>query len=304
MENDSDRIKLMNSLLLSMPGSPIIYYGDEIGMGDNIYVGDRNGVRTPMQWSPDRNAGFSRADPQRLFLPPIMDAVYGYQAVTWKRRRATPPRCSTGCAACWPCGVRPSVRTRPIDLSQAGQPQGTRLYSRNRGRGDPMRRQCLAHREPVELDLKRFRGRVPVEMLGRTAFPPIGELPYLLTLSAYGFYWFRLATATSIYPSGMRTRSLPTISRCLCCSMAGPAFSATGWCDGESPWHRKCGNSSRAKRSALPRIAALVRRQERAVPAPQLFFRLRALADAHGHLAGRSVQRRQAPRKPRLPFSR
>ena len=81
MENDFDRIKLMNSLLLSMPGSPIIYYGDEIGMGDNIFLGDRNGVRTPMQWSPDRNAGFSRADPQRLYLPPIMDAVYGYEAV-------------------------------------------------------------------------------------------------------------------------------------------------------------------------------------------------------------------------------
>ncbi len=81
MENDRDRIELMNSLLLSMPGSPIIYYGDEIGMGDNIFLGDRNGVRTPMQWSPDRNAGFSRADPQRLYLPPIMDPIYGYQAV-------------------------------------------------------------------------------------------------------------------------------------------------------------------------------------------------------------------------------
>src|SRR5262249_50692039 len=81
MQNDPDRIKLMYSLLLSMPGSPIIYYGDEIGMGDNIYLGDRNGVRTPMQWSPDRNAGFSKADPQRLYLPPIMDPIYGYEAV-------------------------------------------------------------------------------------------------------------------------------------------------------------------------------------------------------------------------------
>ena len=81
MDNEIDKIKLMNSLLLSMPGSPIIYYGDEIGMGDNFFLGDRNGVRTPMQWSPDRNAGFSRADPQRLYLPPIMDPVYGYGAV-------------------------------------------------------------------------------------------------------------------------------------------------------------------------------------------------------------------------------
>ena len=90
MENDQDRIKLMNSMLLSMPGSPIIYYGDEIGMGDNIYLGDRDGVRTPMQWSPDRNAGFSRADPQRLYLPPIMDAIYGYEAVNVEAQQREP----------------------------------------------------------------------------------------------------------------------------------------------------------------------------------------------------------------------
>ena len=90
MENDSTAIKLMNSLLLSMPGSPIIYYGDEIGMGDNIYLGDRNGVRTPMQWSPDRNAGFSRADPQRLYLPPIMDPIYGYEAVNVEAQMREP----------------------------------------------------------------------------------------------------------------------------------------------------------------------------------------------------------------------
>ena len=103
MENDRERIKLMNSLLLSMPGSPIIYYGDEIGMGDNIFLGDRNGVRTPMQWSPDRNAGFSHADPQRLYLPPIMDAVYGYEAVNVEAQARDPRRCSTGCGACWRC---------------------------------------------------------------------------------------------------------------------------------------------------------------------------------------------------------
>jgi len=90
MDNDPDRIKLLNSLLLSLPGSPIIYYGDEIGMGDNFYLGDRNGMRTPMQWSPDRNAGFSRADPQRLYLPPIMDPVYGYQAVNVEAQSREP----------------------------------------------------------------------------------------------------------------------------------------------------------------------------------------------------------------------
>ena len=112
MDNDRTRIELMNSLLLSMPGSPIIYYGDEIGMGDNIYLGDRNGVRTPMQWSPDRNAGFSRADPQRLYLPPIMDPVYGYEAVNveaqtrdprsllnWMKRMLARAQASTGASA-------------------------------------------------------------------------------------------------------------------------------------------------------------------------------------------------------------
>ena len=143
MENDPDRIKLMNSLLLSMPGSPIIYYGDEIGMGDNIYLGDRNGVRTPMQWSPDRNAGFSRADPQRLYLPPIMDPIYGYEAVNveaqprdpssllnWMRRMLADAQ---GAA-------RPSAAARSRFL-QPGQPQGARLPARVRRRGDPVRGQ-------------------------------------------------------------------------------------------------------------------------------------------------------------------
>ncbi len=194
MENDPDRIKLMNSLLLSMPGSPIIYYGDEIGMGDNIFIGDRNGVRTPMQWSPDRNAGFSRADPQRLYLPPIMDAVYGYAAVNveaqlrdpssllhWMRRMLAVRRQSRafgrGRLAFLKAGNRKVLAyLRELDGEAI-------LCVANLGRSA----------QPVELDLRRYRGRVPVEMLGRTAFPPIGELPYLLTLPAHGFYWFRLA---------------------------------------------------------------------------------------------------------------
>jgi maltose alpha-D-glucosyltransferase/alpha-amylase len=195
MENDPERIRLMNSLLLSMPGSPIVYYGDEIGMGDNIYLGDRNGVRTPMQWSPDRNAGFSRADPQRLFLPPIMDPIYGFESVN----------------------VEAQQRDPSSQLNWMKRMLATRKHSQAFGRGKlsflrPGNRKVLAYlreygdeailcvanlartAQPVELDLKRFKGRVPVEMLGRTSFPPIGELPYLLTLPAHGFYWFRLAT--------------------------------------------------------------------------------------------------------------
>jgi maltose alpha-D-glucosyltransferase/alpha-amylase len=195
MENDPQRIRLMNSLLLSMPGSPILYYGDEIGMGDNIYLGDRNGVRTPMQWSPDRNAGFSRADPQRLFLPPIMDPIYGYEAVN----------------------VEAQARDPSSQLNWMKHMLAVRRMSHAFGRGKltflrPGNRKILAYireledeailcvanlartAQPVELDLKRFKGRVPIEMLGRTAFPPLGELPYMLTLPAHGFYWFRLAT--------------------------------------------------------------------------------------------------------------
>jgi len=194
MENDPERIKLMNSLLLSMPGSPILYYGDEIGMGDNIYLGDRDGVRTPMQWRPERNGGFSRADPQRLYLQPIMDPIYGYEAVN----------------------VEAQVRDPASLLNWTKRMLATRKTSRAFGRGGltflrPGNRKVLAYlrelegeailcvanlsrtAQPVELDLRKYAGRVPVELLGRTAFPPIGERFYLLTLPAYAFYWFKLA---------------------------------------------------------------------------------------------------------------
>jgi maltose alpha-D-glucosyltransferase / alpha-amylase len=194
LENDPERIKLMNSLLLSMPGSPIIYYGDEIGMGDNFYIGDRNGVRTPMQWSPDRNAGFSRADPQRLYLPPIMDSIYGYESVNveaqerdrasllnWMKRllqiRTTSHAFGRGSLQF----VRPGNRKVLVYLRQFGE--DTILCVANLARSA----------QPVEIDLAAHKGAVPIELLGQTPFPPIGDLPYLLTLSGYGFYWFRLS---------------------------------------------------------------------------------------------------------------
>jgi maltose alpha-D-glucosyltransferase / alpha-amylase len=197
LERDRRRIELMNSLLLSMPGTPVIYYGDEIGMGDNIHLGDRNGVRTPMQWSPDRNGGFSRADPAGLVLPPIMDPLYGYGAVNveaqardshsllnWTRRML-------------------AVRSRHPAL---GRGTLTFLYPRNRKILAYLREYqdetllCvanLAHSpQAVELDLSTFIGRVPVELNAGTVFPPIGELTYLLTLPPYGFYWFVLGKAS------------------------------------------------------------------------------------------------------------
>ena len=199
LENDPDRIKLMNSLLLSMPGSPIIYYGDEIGMGDNIYLGDRNGVRTPMQWSPDRNAGFSRADPQRLFLPPIMDPIYGFEAVNVEAQSRDPSSLLN-----W---MRRMLAVRR-HLRPFGRGKLTLLHPGNRKILAYLREYedeavlCVANlsrsAQPVELDLSRFRGRVPVELMGRAGFPPIGDLPYLLTLHGHGFFWFRLAQDTEV----------------------------------------------------------------------------------------------------------
>jgi len=195
MENDMDRIKLMNSLLLSMPGSPALYYGDEIGMGDNIFLGDRNGVRTPMQWSPDRNAGFSRADPQRLYLPPIMDPVYGFEAVNVEAQAREP-----GSLLNWTrrlLAVRKTSKAFGRGKLTFLKPGNRKILAYLRELGDEAVL-CVANlarsAQPVELELARLRGRVPVELMGRTAFPPIGELPYLLTLPACGFYWFRLAT--------------------------------------------------------------------------------------------------------------
>ncbi|MEO8303891.1 MAG: maltose alpha-D-glucosyltransferase [Betaproteobacteria bacterium] len=202
LENDVARIKLMNSLLLSMPGSPVLYYGDEIGMGDNIYLGDRDGVRTPMQWRPERNAGFSRADPQRLYLPPVMDAIYGYEAVNveaqqreassllnWTRRMLS---------------VRASSAAFGRGKLSILKPGNRKIFAYLREYGDEIML-CVANlgrsAQPVELDLARFKGRVPVEMLGRTPFPPIGDLPYLLTLAGHGFLWFRFATREDDMPA-------------------------------------------------------------------------------------------------------
>src|SRR5450631_756213 len=193
MDNDRRKIELMNSLLLSFPGTPIIYYGDEIGMGDNIYLGDRNGVRTPMQWSPDRNGGFSRADPARLYVPTIMDPVYGYEAVNVEAQSRS---LSSLLSA--------TKRLISVRKSTLAFGRGTMTFIR------PANRCVLAYirkyrdevilcvatlprsAQATELDLSPWKDRVPLEMLGRTKFPAIGELPYMITLAPYGFYWFQL----------------------------------------------------------------------------------------------------------------
>ncbi|WP_267428383.1 maltose alpha-D-glucosyltransferase [Methylobacterium sp. GC_Met_2] len=198
LENDRRKIELMKSLVLSMPGTPVLYYGDEIGMGDNIYLGDRDGVRTPMQWSPDRNGGFSRANPQRLFLPAIQDPIYGFDAINveaqtqaqtsllnWTRRMI-------------------AIRNNSVALGRGTiqflYPSNRKVLAWIREHEDE-RVLCVANlsRAPqaVQLDLSELRTAVPIELTGGTEFPPIGDLPYLLTLPSYGFYWFSLSAAQS-----------------------------------------------------------------------------------------------------------
>ncbi|MGH7371894.1 MAG: maltose alpha-D-glucosyltransferase, partial [Candidatus Methylomirabilales bacterium] len=191
--NHHRRIELMNGLLLSLPGTPVIYYGDEIGMGDNIYLGDRNGVRTPMQWSADRNAGFSRANPQRLHLPIIIDPEYHYEAVNVEAQQTNPH------SRLWWMRRVIALRKR---FKAFGHGSLEFLHPENRKVLAFLRRyrdECilvLANLSRfvhcVELDLSAFKGMVPVEMFGRTEFPRIGEQPYFFTLGPHTFYWFAL----------------------------------------------------------------------------------------------------------------
>jgi len=204
LERDRRRVQLLNSLLLSMPGTPTLYYGDEIGMGDNIYLGDRDGVRTPMQWSIDRNGGFSRADPARLVLPPIQDPLYGYLSVNvetqsddphsllnWTKRMLT---------------VRNRQKTFGRGTLKMLSPTNRRIlaylreYTGPDGASDTVL--CVANvssaAQAAELDLSMLAGLVPVEMLGGSAFPPISQQPYQLTLPPYGYYWFQLAPAAQM----------------------------------------------------------------------------------------------------------
>jgi len=196
--NDVRRIELLIGLLFSFPGTPFLYYGDEIGMGDNLYLGDRNGVRTPMQWTGDRNAGFSKADPGHLYSPVITDPVYGYQSVNVEGQDS-----DTASLLHW---MRNMVRLRRLfkvfgrGTIEFLQPANEKVLVYVRRFNDDVIL-CVANlsrtAQPAELDLRMFAGMIPVEMLGYTEFPAIGELPYFLTLGPYGFYWFELQRGRS-----------------------------------------------------------------------------------------------------------
>jgi maltose alpha-D-glucosyltransferase/alpha-amylase len=209
MDNNRRKIELLNSLLMSLIGSPVLYYGDEIGMGDNVFLGDRNGVRTPMQWSPDRNAGFSRADPQRLYLPPVMDPVYGYEAVNVEAQTRSPYSLLNWMRRL--IGVRKAHKALSRGRLRFIRPGNRRILVYLREHDDEVIL-CVANlsrsSQPVEVDLREYNRRIPVELIGNTAFPPIGELPYLLTLPAWGFYWFAL-TADAAYPRWHAERPVP-----------------------------------------------------------------------------------------------
>src|ERR1700722_11774159 len=214
LEHDRRRVELMNSLLFSMHGTPVIYYGDEIGMGDNIHLGDRDGVRTPMQWSPDRNGGFSRASPADLVLPPVMDSVYGYNALNVEAQSADQHSLLN-----WTRRML-AVRKRHKAFGRGAQ---NFLYPGNRkilaylrqyqtAEGEEENILCVYNlsrtAQAVELELPNFAGRVPVDLLGGSGFPPIGQLTYLLTMPPYGFYWFILASEAAL-PSWHIPASVP-----------------------------------------------------------------------------------------------
>ena len=199
VERDRRRIELLHSLLLSMPGTPTLYYGDEIGMGDNLFLGDRHGVRTPMQWSIDRNGGFSRADPASLALPPIMDPLYGFQTVNVESQVVDPHSLLNWTRRM--LAVRKQQKAFGRGTLKMLAPTNRRIFAYLREytgpEGDHELILCVANlsrsAQAVELDLAAYAGKVPVEMIGGSSFPPIGQLSYLLTLPPYGFYWFLLA---------------------------------------------------------------------------------------------------------------
>jgi maltose alpha-D-glucosyltransferase/alpha-amylase len=187
------QIELLVSLIMSMPGSPVLYYGDEINMGDNIYLGDRDGVRTPMQWSPDRNAGFSRADPERLYAQPVLNPVSSYQAINVEAQERLP-----NSLLLWMKRLINLRRRNPVfgrgslDLLEPANTRVLAYLREHAGQAVLVVNNLSRFAQPVELDLGRFRGWTPVEMFGHTRFRPIAETPYVVTMAPHGFLWFSL----------------------------------------------------------------------------------------------------------------
>lgn len=193
MGNDRRRIELLNALLFSLPGTPVLYYGDEIGMGDNVFLGDRNGVRTPMQWSSDKNAGFSRANPQGLFLPVVVDPEYHFESVNVEAHQSNPH------SLLWWTKRLLAARKRWRAFGQGSiqfiEPENRKVLAYIRSFEDEkllVVANLSRFVQPVELDLSQFENHIPIEIFGRNGFPPITDDPYFLTLGPHSFYWFSL----------------------------------------------------------------------------------------------------------------
>jgi maltose alpha-D-glucosyltransferase/alpha-amylase len=193
LDNGRDEMELLHAILFSLPGSPVLYYGDEIAMGDNVYLGDRDGVRTPMQWTGDRNGGFSRADFAQLYAPPLMDPVYGYQAVNIEAQLRTPTSLLRWLKRF--IALRKEHPVFGLGTYEPLPPSNPKVFAHVRRYEEDVAvcvHNLARSAQAVELDLRAFEGRWPEEMFGRTRFPRVGELPYLLTLAPRGFFWFLL----------------------------------------------------------------------------------------------------------------
>ncbi|MER7008721.1 maltose alpha-D-glucosyltransferase [Dactylosporangium sp. NPDC000555] len=194
LENDRNQIELFTALLLSLPGSPVLYYGDEIGMGDNIWLGDRDGVRTPMQWTPDRNAGFSQANPGRLYLPAIQDHIYGYQSINVEAQRESSTSLLNWTRTMLQVRRRHGAFAAGEFRELGGSNPSILAFVRVHGDDVVLCVNNLSRfPQPIELNLQEWTGYTPVELTGHVHFPNIGQLPYLLTLPGHGFYWFQLS---------------------------------------------------------------------------------------------------------------
>jgi maltose alpha-D-glucosyltransferase/alpha-amylase len=212
--NNRRKIELLNGLLLSLPGTPVLYYGDEIGMGDNVYLGDRNGVRTPMQWNMDRNAGFSRANPQQLVLPVVIDPEYHYESLNVENQQENPT------SLLWWTKRLVALRKRFVAFGRGGidflSPANPRVlaYVRTHEAGDVLVVANLSRFvQYVELDLSKHLGEVPIELFGKSRFPTISAAPYVLTLGPHAFYWFALERPGTVAERLSLTR-LPTAIEC------------------------------------------------------------------------------------------
>jgi maltose alpha-D-glucosyltransferase/alpha-amylase len=213
LDNSRRRIELLNSLLFSFPGTPVVYYGDEIGMGDNIYLGDRNGVRTPMQWNGDRNAGFSRATPAKLYSPVVMDPILGYEAVNVEAQQGDPSSLLSWMRNM--IALRKLFRVFGRGTLRFLDPSNRKVLAYLR-RYEEQQVLCLANlsrfAQPVDLELQGLEGATPVEMLGYVDFPPIGKQPYRLTLGPYGFLWLELHGQPTLLEAAGRMASSPIMA--------------------------------------------------------------------------------------------